>query len=120
MPTLKAGFATLKHEKLSCPQCTRKIVHGVPVVVLSQGPLVPYWSRVIVFHDDCVRDLLPAAAPKIRAARKKKLPVPQEKVVQELATVYGSLRHRSRAETLAWLEETGPNGDLMRWSPPSE
>lgn len=106
MTQMKAGFATLTATK--CPLCKAQFARGEPVVAIIQGPGVAPRYRTLTFHDSCVRMVLPAKEPAPRKPRR-------EKPVVEAAPE--ALSRPSRAQTLAWLAETAPDSDLMRWKP---
>lgn len=96
---LRSVPATSEHAVFSCPQCTHKIVQGQSVLELQPA---------VVYHEICIRGVLPKKPSKTLA--------PKKIAVEEIAAVYHATR-RTRAQTLAWLEETAPDSDLMRWTP---
>lgn len=105
---LKAGRATAKDQELvrRCPQCVGLIVRGEAVVVLEQSQFVPFNVRRLVFHEDCVREVF---SKKSASSKNVKA------VKEEIAEVYYTTR--TREQTMAWLAETAPDSDLMRWTP---
>lgn len=118
MPKLRSTRATKTHADLRrCSQCEGKIVRGESILVFQQSLLVPAHLRILVWHDACVRGVLPLNTPRRIVLRSK--PKPKVAVVQELADVYHATRRQplTRQELDDWMEVTAPESDLMRWSP---
>lgn len=119
MAKLRFAHATKNHADLHCcGQCDGRITRGETVVVLEQSRFVPFNVRTLVYHESCVRGVLPRNRP--RQVIKRVVPPPKTKVdaVRELADVYhAAQRTPTRQELTDWMEMTAPDRDLMRWSP---